>query len=140
MVFTDRTAERKAWFVPPCSSPEDAYQWTVTPRLGNPRLSIWWYAPGREQWRRFHVPPEQFDELQALLDRPETKKLTDFLNAGPGVGDYEIEIDRSSGTQKVLALSLMPTHYGLKHDPTLPRVICEAKKIAGLQRPAWCPE
>ena len=67
------------------------------------------------------------------------KSLRDFLNAGGGVGDYDIEIHRSSGVQRIPIVSLMPEHDELKRDPTLLQVICEAKRIAGDKRPPWCP-
>jgi hypothetical protein len=61
------------------------------------------------------------------------------MNAGFGVGDYDIEIHRTSGVQKIPVVSFLPEHDSLKRDNTLLRVICEAKEIAGDKRTAWCP-
>lgn len=119
-VFTDRVAELRAWSVPPCSKPEDAFAWNAP-------------AGGAQ---RFSIPPDQFDQLKRFLDEPEVKSLTDFMAASEGAGDYEIEIERSSGTQKILVLGLTPT----QRDATLVRVICEAKELAGDERPSWCTE
>ena len=62
-----------------------------------------------------------------------------FMNAGPGVGDYEIEIHRVSGIQTIGVISLSPNHFQLQQDPTLLQLICAAKAIAGDKREEWCP-
>jgi hypothetical protein len=73
--------------------------------------------------------------LKCFLDRPEVKAVGDFMNAGPGVGDYEIEIHRTSGMQRIHVFSFVPE----QRDRSVLRMICEAKQIAGDEHPAWCP-
>jgi hypothetical protein len=75
------------------------------------------------------------DQLKVFLDGPEVKAIGDFLNAGPGVGDYEIEIYRASVVQRVPVFSFVPA----QRDKALLRLICEAKQMAGDKHPAWCP-
>jgi hypothetical protein len=122
-VFSDGQVQKVNWSVPPCSD-----------RV----LASEWKAPVGSKARRFMLPPGALKQLQSFLDRPEVKDLRDFLNAGSGVGDYDIEIHRASGVQRVPVFSLMPSHYSLKQDPTLLRVICRAKEIGGDERPPWC--
>jgi hypothetical protein len=62
------------------------------------------------------------------------------MNSGPGVGDYEIEIYRASWIQRISVVALMPEHIELRRDPTLLRIICAAKHIAGLPQAGWCPQ
>jgi hypothetical protein len=85
------------------------------------------------------LPLATLDQLKRFLDNPEVKSLVGFMNAGFGVGDYDIEIHRTSGVQKIPVVSFLPEHDSLKRDNTLLRVICEAKVIAGDKPPAWCP-
>jgi hypothetical protein len=124
-VFNDGQVEKVNWSVPPCSDPVLAWEWKV---------------PVGSKDRRFMLPPGAFKQLQSFLDRPEVKDLRDFLNAGPGVGDYDIEIHRVAGVQRVPVVSLMPSHYSLRQDPTLLRLICRAKEIGGDERPPWCAD
>jgi hypothetical protein len=124
-VFSDGQVQKVNWSVPPCSDPVLASEWK---------------APVSSKARRFMLPQGALKQLQSFLDRPEVKDLRDFLNAGSGVGDYEIEIHRASGVQRVPVFSLMPSHYSLKQDPTLLRVICRAKEIGGDERPPWCAD
>jgi hypothetical protein len=124
-VFSDGQAKEVIWSVPPCSPPELASEWK---------------APAASKDRRFALPAGGLDQLRGFLDRPEVESLTDFMNAGPGVGDYDIEIYRPSRMQRIQVLSLMPNHYELKRDPTLLRVICKSKQIAGEELPDWCPD
>jgi len=123
-VFTDGEGTRTVWRVPPCSDPARAMGWT---------------APADSNIRNFSLSQRALDQLRKFLDRPEVERLRDFLNAGPGVGDYDIEIHRASEVQQIPVVSLMPEHDELKRDPTLLRVICKAKEIAGDERPTWCP-
>lgn len=124
-VFSDGQVQKVNWSEPPCSDPVLASEWK---------------APVGSKARRFMLPQGALEQLQSFLDRPEVRDLRDFMNAGPGVGDYDIEIHRASGVQKVPIASLMPSHYSLKQDPTLLRVICRAKEIGGDERPPWCAD
>jgi hypothetical protein len=124
-VFSDGQVQKVNWSVPPCSDPVLASEWK---------------APVGSKARRFMLPQGALKQLQSFLDRPEVKDLRDFLNAGSGVGDYNIEIHRASGVQRIPVFSLMPSHYSLKQDPTLLRVICRAKEIEGDERPPWCAD
>ena len=124
-VFSDGQVQKVNWSVPPCSDPVLASEWK---------------APVGSKARRFMLPQGALKQLQSFLDRPEVKDLRDFLNAGSGVGDYDIEIHRASGVQRVPVFSLMPSHYSLMQDPTLLRVICRAKEIGGDERPPWCAD
>ena len=124
IVFDDGKATQVSWEVPACSYPTRAWEWT---------------PPASSKMRRFSLPTSDIDRLRKLLDSPNVKGLTMFLNAGPGVGDYEIEIARASGVQKIPVVSLPPDHYELRRDPALLHVICRAKELAGGERPRWCP-
>jgi hypothetical protein len=124
-VFSDGQVQKVNWSVPPCSDPASASEWK---------------APVGSNARRFVLPQGALEQLQSFLDRPEVRDLRDFMNAGFGVGDYDIEIHRASGVQKIPVLSLMPSHYSLKQNPTLLRVICRAKEIGGDEQPPWCAD
>lgn len=121
--FDSGEVAQLAWTVPACSDPARARVWT---------------PPAGTRVRRSKLQAGGREALQRLLDLSRVKALTDFMNAGPGVGDYQIEIRRASGMQKLSVLSLMPEHDQLRHDPALLRVICAAKEIAGSERPGWC--
>ena len=123
-VFTDGKGTNVVWSVPPCSDPARADDWT---------------APADGKARNFALSQSALAQLRSFLDRPEVGQLRDFMNAGAGVGDYDIEIRRASGVQRIPVISLMPEHDQLKRDPTLLRLICEAKEIGGDKRPHWCP-
>jgi hypothetical protein len=123
-VFADGRGTKVVWYVPPCSDPAKALEWT---------------APVDGKIQHFALSPSALVHLQSFLDGPEVKQLRDFFNAGGGVGDYDIEIHRSSGVQRIPILSLMPEHDELKRDPTLLQVICKAKEIAGDKLRPWCP-
>jgi hypothetical protein len=123
-VFADGKGTNVVWSVPPCSDPARASDWT---------------APADGKAQNFALSQSTLAQLRNCLDRPEVAQLRDFMNAGGGVGDYEIEIHRASGVQQTLVMSLMPEHDELKRDPTLLQLICKAKEIAGDERPRWCP-
>lgn len=123
-VFTDGEGTSTGWRIPPCSDPARAIGWTV---------------PSDGKIHNFSLSQVALDQLRNFLDRPEVGRLRDFMNAGPGVGDYDIEIHRASEVQRIPVMSLMPEHDELKRDPTLLQVICRAKEIAGDARPTWCP-
>ena|SRR5258708_834984 len=123
-VFSDRHVAQVSWVVPACSKPANDRGW-------NP--------PASSKVRRFTLLPADYEGLQRFLDGPEVMALTSFMNAGYGGGDYEIEIRRPSGLQTVSVVSLLPNHVELQRNPTLLRVICRAKDIAGDERPRWCP-
>jgi hypothetical protein len=121
--FDDGEVTQLAWIVPACSDPAKASVWT---------------PPAGTRVRRSKLQAGDRDVLRRFLDLPDVKALIDFMNAGPGVGDYQIEIHRGSATQKISVLSLMPEHDQLRHDPTLLRVICRARELGGGDRPRWC--
>ena len=123
-VFPDKRGSETIWSVLPCSDAVRAIEWAVS---------------ANAKTNDFALSPDALAELRSFLDRPAVNSLRDFMNAGYGGGDYEIEIRRSSGVQRIPVISLMPEHDELKHDPTLIQVICKAKQIAGDERPAWCP-
>jgi len=122
-VSADGRGTKVVWYVPPCSDPRKAFEWD---------------APANAEMSDFVLSTDALAELRSFLDKPAVKSLRDFLNAGYGVGDYQIEIGRSSGIQRVPVFSLMPEHDELKRDPTLIQVICKAKEIASEKRPLWC--
>lgn len=123
-VFTDGKGTNIVWSVPPCSDPARAGDWT---------------APADGKAQNFALSQSALAQLRSFLDRPEVAQLRDFMNASVGVGDYDIEIHRASGVQRIPVMSLMPEHDELKRDPTLFLLICKAKGIGGDKRPHWCP-
>jgi len=123
-VFADGHGTKVVWSIPACSDPATAFEWAVP-------------ADGRVQ--NLALSQAALAQLQTFLDRPEVKQLRDFMNAGPGIGDYDIEIHRVSEVQHIPVVSLMPEHTELKRDPTLLQLICKAKEIGGDERPRWCP-
>jgi hypothetical protein len=89
--------------------------------------NVWWEEPkvprvGSRTFR-YRLPDKEFDQIKALLESPSVKELATFANAGPGVGDFKLAIDRSSRTQNVIVIGLMPNHYSLQQDPALLHVI-----------------
>jgi len=123
-VFADGHGTNVVWSIPACSDPATAFEWGVP-------------ADGRVQ--NLALSQAALAQLQTFLESPEVKQLRDFMNAGPGIGDYDIEIHRVSEVQHIPVVSLMPEHTELKRDPTLLQLICKAKEIGGDERPRWCP-
>jgi hypothetical protein len=123
-VFTDGKGANAAWSVPPCSELARAVEWT---------------PPADSTAQNFALSQSSLAQLQSFLNRPEVERSSDFLNAGFGVGDYDIEIHHSSGVQRITVVSLMPEHDELKRDPTVLQLICKAKELGGDERPHWCP-
>ena len=124
IVSDDRNVTQVSWAVPACSDPARFREWT---------------PPAARKLRRFSLPSVDIDGLRKLLDSPNVEGLTMFMNAGPGVGDYQIEIARASGVQKISAVSLSPSSHTIGRGLALLRVICRAKEITGDERPRWCP-
>jgi hypothetical protein len=94
----------------------------------------WTGSQATERVYEYSLPPAKFARLKELLDRQEvTHAMGSFMNAGPGVGDFEIEISRSDATQRIPILSFMPQHYELREHPAITYVICEAKTIEQAQ-------
>lgn len=121
--FDNGEVTQLAWTVPACSDPAQAWHWT---------------PPAGTRVRRSKLTSGDRDGLQGFLDLPGVKALTDFMNAGPGVGDYQIEIRRGPEIQKISVLSLMPEHDQLRDNPALLSVICRAKELGAGERPGWC--
>ena len=122
-MLSDGNVSHVVWTVPACSNPAHAREWA---------------APTDATTQQFTLSRGELDQLQRFLDGPAVKSMDAFRNAGPGVGDYYIEIHRPGKVQTVGVISLMPSHFQLQRDPSLLRVICKAKKIAGDKRPEWC--
>ena len=123
-VFADAQAEQHTWRAAGCTGATDSRDWK---------------PPAGSKLRKFRLAPPEYQRLRALLDSPSVNSLSSFMNAGPGVGDYEVEIDRPSGLQRISVVALMPEHVELRRDPTLLRLICAAKQIADMPQPSWCP-
>ena len=119
-VSSDGHVQHAVWTVPACSDPAHAWDWA---------------APAGTRVRRFSLRPVVLNQLKAFLDRPEVKAIGNFLNAGPGVADYEIEIHRVPGIQRIPVFSFVPS----ERENALLRLICEAKQIAADKHAAWCP-
>jgi hypothetical protein len=124
-VYVGEQGEERTWHVAGCG------------RAPEPRD---WKPPAGSALRRFGVASADYRRLKTLLDSPSGNSVSPFMNSGPGVGDYEIEIYRASGIQRISVVALMPEHIELRRDPTLLRIICAAKHIAGLPQAGWCPQ
>jgi hypothetical protein len=122
-VFVTEQAEERTWRVSGCSSAPDPRDWTV---------------PAGSKLRKFRLAPSEYQRFKALLETPNVNGLSSFMNAGPGVADYEIEIYRASGVQRISVVALMPEHVELRRDPTLLRLICAAKQLGALPQRSWC--
>jgi hypothetical protein len=122
-VFGNGQADRVEWSLPPCREPAKNLPWTV---------------PVGSKVRRFAVPSQELDNLREFLNQPDVAVLTFFAFDVGWAGDYEIEISRPSGVQKIEVVNLEPNHSGFEHDPTLLRLICMAKRVGGDQSPTWC--
>lgn len=122
-IYVGGEAEERTWAVPACTDPKHCCDWKP---LTASKL------------RKSKIPPAEYHQFEQLLSDPNVARLTDFMNAGPGVGDYEIEVRRASGVQRISVVSLMPDHTELRHDSTLLRLICGAKQIAEGTTPGWC--
>jgi len=123
-IFDGGDAEERTWNIAACGNPANARDWT---------------PPSGSKLRKFRVTSAEYQRFRQFLDDPNVVRLTSFLNAGPGVGDYELAVYRVSGTQRIPVMALMPDHVDLRRDPTLLRLICGAKRIAGVPEPGWCP-
>ena len=88
---------------------------------------------------------QEFKQFKSFLDRDEVKRITDFMNAGPGVGDFKIAIARPSGVQNIELISLMPGHVQLGKNSALVQLICRARNLARMathsaEFPDWCKD
>jgi hypothetical protein len=100
------------------------------------------WANSEQQSFQTRLDRSELDGLKSLLDRDEVKRLEGYANAGPAVGDFEIEVSRPESPQKVYVLGFRPYSW-TQRDAPLSELICEAKTIA--QRasktaalPDWC--
>jgi hypothetical protein len=113
-------------------------------RVDDPPLARRWEAPsGTAAVFRYTLSALEFEDFKAFLDRADVQGIRSFMNAGPGVGDFNLAIARPAGTQNIDVLSLSPTHFQLVDDPALIHVICKAKEMAGRssrssELPDWC--
>jgi hypothetical protein len=111
---------------------------------GDPSWARRWEAPsGIASTFRYTLSLAEFEQFKLFIDRPDVKGIESFMNAGPGVGDFKITIARSSSSQKIDVVSLMPNHYSLIANPALTQLICMAKAMAQRrpisgELPAWC--
>jgi hypothetical protein len=107
-------------------------------------LALRWEAPsGTATVFRSRLSEPDFEQLKIFLDRADVRGIQSFMNAGPGVGDFEVTIVRPVGTQNIKVISLSPNHFELVDDPSLIHVICKAKEIARVasrsgELPEWC--
>jgi hypothetical protein len=104
-----------------------------------------WSCPPSALEKVFHyaLTTQQFAEFRNLLERQEIREVADFLNAAPISNDYDIEIPRPEGVQRVQILAWMPNHLELEQHPALIYLVCKAKEIehraSGTQEmPDWC--
>jgi hypothetical protein len=97
-IFIGGDAEQHTWHIPACTDPSRAWDWK--PPVGN-------------DVRKRRIGSSDYQRFRKFLDDPNVTALTSFLNAGPGIGDYEIEIHRASGVQQVSVGSLAPDHVEL---------------------------
>jgi len=100
-------------------------------------------AGAAEKLSHYQMTPAQLSELRTLLERPEVKQASAFLDAAPISEDYEIEIPRSDHVQDIPVLALLPSHFELQEHPALLYLICKAKEIEHLatneqEVPGWC--
>jgi hypothetical protein len=94
---------------------------TIVPCLGevgDPLFSRRWEAPSSKAavFRSALSMPE-FEQFRIFLDRADVRSLQSFMNAGPGVGDFKIAVERPAGTQNIEVFSLSPDHFQLVDDP-----------------------
>lgn len=113
---------------------------TWTPGRYTGMLDAEYYRP--PSWstiRKFRLAPKDYQRFRRFLDTNAVKNIgPSNMNAGPGVGDYRIEIQRAAQVQGISVGALLPSHVEYRKDPTLLQLVCGAKKIAGLTLPAWC--
>lgn len=96
-----------------------------------------------EKLYEYALTPKDLSQLKGLLEREEIKQVRGcFCNAGPGLGDYAIEIPRPDSTQKMSAVAFLPQHFELREHPAMTYVICAARKIQQQvtheATPGWC--
>ncbi len=122
---------------------------TLAPCLGeraDPPWAVRWDALGGSKTVfRHRLSVQEFEQFKSFLDRAEVKGIVDFMNAGPGVGDFKISIARPSGVQNIEVVSLMPGHVQLGRKSALVQLICRAKDMARIashsaELPEWCKD
>jgi hypothetical protein len=121
---------------------------TLTPCLGevgNPPFALRWDAPhsGKATVSHYTLPATDFEQFKIFLDREDVRDIHDFMNAGPGVGDFKIAITRAAGPQNIEVVSLSPNHIELVARPALIHLVCQAKEMARRasrsgELPDWC--
>jgi hypothetical protein len=103
----------------------------------------WWpfrWDDAHEQVFQGKLDGPALDHLRTLLNRDDIKGFSGYANAGPGVGEFRISIDREKGRQLIAVIGFNP-QYGWQ--PPLTDLICEAKTIAQYSSksetlPPWC--
>jgi hypothetical protein len=120
---------------------------TVVRCLGQPAdpssVSRWDPPADTAKVFRATLAAPDFEQFKAFLDRADVRDLHDFMNAGPGVGDFKIAITRAAGPQNIEVLSLLPNHVELLERPALIHLVCQAKEMARRasrsgELPDWC--
>jgi hypothetical protein len=91
----------------------------------------------------YALTPPQLSDLKALIERPEVKQVSDFMNAAPTFDDYDVDIPHSDNVQHIQILAWMPSHIELQQHPALLYLVCKAKEIEHLasgpqEIPDWC--
>src|SRR5258708_17704908 len=96
---------------------------TVFPCLGDvgdPPWALRWQAPSAATAVfRYRLSASELEQFKLFLNRPDVQRLHSFMNAGPGVGDFQIAITRASGAQNIDVAFLSPNHFQLVDDPSL---------------------
>ncbi len=105
----------------------------------------WFDTRDKREVFRTSLSVADFQRFSGYLDSDEVKGICGlYPNAGPGVGDFEIEITRHSGVQKIGVISLSPRRVqNSPREIPLVLLICKAKDIAhraskSAMVPDWC--
>jgi hypothetical protein len=109
-----------------------------------PGGNAWDIPSGDTKTFRYRLSTNELSRLRSFLNRTEVKALSAFMNAGPGVGNFKVVIDRPSGAQEVDVISLLPKHVQFAQDTSLIQLVCMAKDMAQVASwgasatPDWC--
>ena len=93
----------------------------------------------------YKLSDTEMNSLRELLDNTAVRSAQPFYNAAPIADNFDIEITRASGVQRLPILAFMPGHVELRQHPALLYLVCKSKELAHLAAegnavPAYCAD
>lgn len=97
-------------------------------------LAIWDCPVNESQVssNEYKLSEAEMNSLRELLDNSTVRAPQPFYNAAPIADNFDIEITRASGVQRLPILAFMPSHVELGDHSALLYLVCKSKELAHL--------